>query len=66
MIAHYEDIRRNTFLSQSINRKQKGSVAEHIENFQTLNIKVMDILDENMIDVFIRTLNYNIQHEVLL
>jgi hypothetical protein len=31
-----------------------------------LNIKVKDILDEHMIDVFIGTLNDNIQHEVLL
>jgi hypothetical protein len=34
MIAHYEDTRSNTFFSQLINLKQKGSVTEHIENFQ--------------------------------
>ena len=45
MIAHYEDTRCNTFFSQLINRKQKGSVTEHIENFQRLNIKVIDIPD---------------------
>jgi hypothetical protein len=33
MIAHYEDTWRNTFFSQLINLKQKGSVTEHIENF---------------------------------
>jgi hypothetical protein len=33
MIAHYEDTRSNTFFSQLINLKQKGSVTEHIENF---------------------------------
>jgi hypothetical protein len=65
MIAHYEDTRSNTFFSQLINLKQKGSVAEHIENFQRLNIKVMYIPDENLIDVFIGTLKDNIQHEVL-
>jgi hypothetical protein len=66
MIAHYEDTRRNTFFSQLINLKQKGSVVEHIENFQRLNIKVTNILDEHLIDVFIGTLKDNIQHEVFL
>ena len=44
----------------------KGSVTEHIENIQRLNIKVTDIPDEHLIDVFIVTLKDNIQHEVLL
>jgi hypothetical protein len=66
MIAHYEDTRSNTFFSKLINLKQKGLVTKHIENFQRLNIKVTDIPDERLIDVFIRTLRDNIQHEVLL
>ena len=66
MIAHYEDTRRNTFFSKLINLKQKGSVTKHIENFQRLNIKVTDIPDEQLIDVFIGTLKDNIQHEVRL
>ena len=66
MIAHYEDTKRNTFFSQLINLKQKGSVVEHIEDFQKLNIRVVDILEEHMIDVFIGTLKDNIQHEVHL
>jgi hypothetical protein len=66
MIAHYEDTRSNTFFSQLINLKQKGSITEHIENFQRLNIKVTDIPDEHLIDVFIGTLKDNIQHEVRL
>jgi hypothetical protein len=66
MIAHYEDTRSNTFFSQLINLKQKGSVTDHIENFQRLNIKVTDIPDEHLIDVFIGTLKDNIQHEVRL
>jgi hypothetical protein len=66
MIAHYEDTMSNTFFRQLINLKQKGSVTEHIENFQRLNIKVTDIPDEHLIDVFIGTLRDNIQHEVLL
>ena len=66
MIAHYEDTRSNTFFSQLINLKKKGSVTEHIENFQRLNIKVTDIPDEHLIDVFIGNLKDNIQHEVHL
>jgi hypothetical protein len=66
MIAHYEDTRTNTFFSQLINLKKKCSVVVHIENFQRLNIKLTDILDEHLIDVFIGTLKDNIQHEVHL
>ena len=39
-------------------------MAKHIEDFQKLNIRVTDILEEDMIDVFIRNLKDNIQHEV--
>jgi hypothetical protein len=66
MIANYEDTRNNTFFNQLINLKKKGLVAEHIDNFQRLNIKVTDIPDEHLIDVFIGTLKDNIQHEVHL
>ena len=43
MIAHYEDTKSNTFFSQLINLKQKGSMVEHIEDFQKLNIRLNDI-----------------------
>jgi hypothetical protein len=66
MEAHYEDTRSNTFFSQLINLKQKGTVTEHIENFQRLNIKVTYIPYEHLIDVFIGTLRDNIQHEICL
>jgi hypothetical protein len=66
LITHYEDTRRNNFFSQLINLKQKCLVGKHIENFQMLYIKVMDILDEHMIDAFIGTLKDNIQHEFCL
>ena len=66
MIAHYEDTMSNTFFSQLINLKQKGSIIEHIANFQRLNIKLTDIPNEHLIDVFIGTLRDNIQHEVRL
>jgi hypothetical protein len=64
MIAHYEDTRSNTFFSQLINLKKKGSVVEHIEKFQRLNVKVTNISDAYLINVFIGILNDNIQHEV--
>jgi len=65
MIAHYEDTKRNTFFSQLINLKKKGSMAAHIEDFQKLNISVNDIPEKKMID-FIGTLKDNIQQEVHL
>jgi len=66
MIAHYEDTKRNTFFSQLINLKQKGSMVEHIEDFQKLNIRVTNIPEGHRIDVFIGNLKDNIQHEVHL
>ena len=36
----------------------------HIEEFQKLNIRVTDISEEHMIDLFLGTLKDNIQHEV--
>jgi hypothetical protein len=60
MITHYEDTRSNTFFNQLINLKQKHLVAEQIESFQRLNIKVTNIPDEHPIDVFIGTLKDNI------
>ena len=59
-------MRSNTFFNQLINIKQKGSLAEHIEDFQKLNISVKDIPEEHIIDMFIGNLKDNIQHEVFL
>ena len=36
LMAHYEDTKSNTFFSQLISLKQKGSIMEHIEEFQKL------------------------------
>ena len=66
MIAHYEDTNRNTFFSQLINLKHKGSMVEHIEDFQKLIIMVNNIPEEHRIDVFIGTLKDNIQYEIRL
>ena len=64
MIENYKDTKSNTFFSQLINLKPKGSMVEHIEDFQKLNIRVTDIPEEHRIDVFIGNLKDNIQHEV--
>eukprot|EP00253_Pinus_taeda_P016807 PITA_16807 len=50
------------FSSQLISLKQKGSIMEHIEEFQKSNIRVKNIQEEHIIDVFKRTLKDNIQH----
>eukprot|EP00253_Pinus_taeda_P028176 PITA_28176 len=52
--------------NQFVRLKQKGSIMEHIEEFQKLNIRVKRILEEHRIDVFIGTLKDNIQHDVRL
>ena len=41
-------------------------MAEEIDNFQKLNIRVTDIPKEHSIDVFIDNLKDNIQHEVFI
>jgi len=66
LIANYEDTKRNTFFSQWMSLKQKGSILEHIEEFQKLNIRVKYIPEEHRIDVFIGSLKDNIQHDVRL
>ena len=66
LISHYGDINSNTFFSQLVNLKQKGPVTEHIKQFQHLSIKVKNILEDNLLDLFIGTLKDIIQHEVCL
>ena len=66
LIPHYEDTKSNTFFSQLISLKQKGSIMEHIEEFQKLNIRVKNIPEEHRIDVFVGILKDNIQHDVCL
>ena len=66
IVAHYEDTKNNTFVSQLINLKQKVSMVDDIEDFQKLYIRVNDILEVHRIDIFIGTLKNKIQHEVYL
>ena len=49
-----------------INIKHKGSMMEHIEDFQKLNIRINNIPEKHRIDVFIGNLKDKIQHEVRL
>ena len=49
-----------------VNIKQKGSVTEHIKQFQQLSLRVKNILEDNLLDIFIGTLKDNVQHEVCL
>jgi len=49
-----------------INLRQKGSVTEHIQQFQKLSLRVDGISDDNNLDLFLGTLKDNIQHEVSL
>ena len=66
LIAHYGDINSNTFFSQLVNLKQNGLVTDHIKQFQQLILRVKNISEDNLLDLFIRTLKHNIQHEVCL
>ena len=65
-IANYGDLNRNTFFSQLVNLKQKGSATYHIKQFQQLCLRVKNISKDNLLDLFIGTLKDNIQHEVRL
>eukprot|EP00253_Pinus_taeda_P021423 PITA_21423 len=50
----------------NVKNTQKGSMVEHNEDCQKLNIMVKDIPEEHRIDVFIGNLKDNIQHKVRL
>ena len=47
-----------------VNLKQKGLVIEHIRQFQHLSLRVKNISEDNLLDLFIGTLKDNLQHEV--
>ena len=66
LIAHPGDINNNTFFSQLVNLKKKGSVTEHIKQFQHPSLRVKNVSKDNLLDLFIGTLKDNIQHEVRL
>ena len=56
LIAHYGDVNINTFFSQLVNLNKKGSVTNHIKQFQQLSLKVKNIFEDIFIYIFIGTL----------
>ena len=66
LIAYHDDVKSNSFFTQLINLRHKGSVIEHIQQFQKLGLRVEGIPDDKLLDLFIGTLKDNIQHEVCL
>ena len=60
MITHYEDTKRNTFFSQLITLKQKGSMEKHTEDFQKLNIRLNDIIEKQKINSIIYAMDADI------
>ena len=66
LIAYHDDVKRNSFFTQLINLRKNGLVIEHIQQFQKLGLKVEGITDDELLDLFIRTLKDKIQHEVHL
>ena len=65
MISYHDD-KNNTLFTQFVNLKQKGLVAEHIQQFQKFNLRVKNISTNNLLDMFIGTLKDNIQHELCI
>ena len=49
-----------------VNLKQKVSVTDHTKKFQHLSLRVKNISEDNLLDIFIGTLKYKIQHELRL
>jgi hypothetical protein len=65
-LISYHDDKNNTFFSQLVNLKQKGLVAEHIQQCQKLSLRVKNIPIDNLLDLFMGTLKDKIQHELCM
>ena len=63
-LISYHDDKNSTFFIQLVNLKQKGLVVEHIQQFQKLSLRVKNIPNDNLLDLFMGTLKDNIQHEL--
>ena len=63
-LISYHDDKNNTLFSQLVNLKRNGLVSEHIQQFRKLSLSVKNIPNENLLDLFMGTLKYNIQHEL--
>jgi hypothetical protein len=65
-LISYHDDKNNTFFIQLVNLKQKGLVVEHIQQFQKLSLRLKNIPNDNLLDLFTGTLKDNIQHELCI
>jgi hypothetical protein len=65
-LISYHDCMNNTFFRQLVNLKKNGLVVEHIQQFQKLGLRVKNIPNENLLDLFMGTLKDNIQHELCI
>ena len=65
-LISYHDDKNNTFFIKLVNLKQKGIVAEHIQQFQKLSLRVKNTPTDNLLDLFMGTLKDNIQHLCIL
>ena len=63
-LISYHDDKNNTFFIQLVNLKQKVLVSKHIQQFQHLSLRVKNIPNDNLLDLFVGTLKDNIQHEL--
>ena len=66
LITYHDDVKSNSFFTQLINLRQKRPIINHIQQFQKLSLRVDYIPDDKLLDLFISTLKYNIQHEMYL
>jgi hypothetical protein len=60
LITCHDDVKSNSFITQLINLRKKGPVIQRIQQFQKLSLKVDDIPDDKLLDLFIGTLKDNI------
>lgn len=52
LIIPYGDTKSKTFFGKSINIWQRGPIKEHIQKFLKLSLKVKNIPNDNLLDLF--------------
>ena len=65
-IGYHDNIKNNSFFTQLTHLRKKGPIMEHIQQFQKLSLRVNDIPEDRLLDLFVGTLKDNIKHEVCL
>ncbi|KAH9308476.1 hypothetical protein KI387_036387, partial [Taxus chinensis] len=63
---HYSSSVSNNYFSQLAKLRQIGSVKDYIHHFQNLSLRVENITEENLNDLFLRGLKDHIEHEVCM